>query len=369
MPLDFHSNDWPSLGVEVELQLVDATTHELSNAYEIVHDGLPQALQDSVKPEFLRCYLEINSKPCRTVAEIGADLSEKVDAVVKSAKERGIRVFWGATHPFSRWQRQEITPNPRYYMLAERMREALLRPVTFGMHVHVGVPSGDAAVLASDRLLPFLPMILALSCNSPFFHGRATGLHSHRIELLEGLPNGGLPPAYGTWAEYVRLYDQLKDSGSIQTSHELWWDARINGDLGTLEVRVCDLPADLPATLGLTALIQCLVWSFAFEAPGRTTWAPEMHPVLIRQNRWRAARYGMGAEFVDPWTLRPVAARDLLAHLIDHLMPAARHLGCQPELTHAAEMLQGHSGAESQLALYDETGSLAEVVRRLAVGG
>ncbi|WZO99755.1 YbdK family carboxylate-amine ligase [Isosphaeraceae bacterium EP7] len=369
MPLDFHRNDWPSLGVEVELQLVDKTTLELSNAYEVVHDGVPQALRDSVKPELLRCYLEINSKPCRTVSEIESDLSEKVDAVVHSASEHGIRVFWGATHPFSRWQQQEITPNPRYYMLAERLKETLLRPVTFGMHVHVGVPSGEAAIRASDRLLPFLPMILALSCNSPFFNARATGLHSNRVELLEGLPNGGLPPEFGSWDAYVRLFDQLKNSDSIQTSHELWWDARINTELGTLEVRVCDLPANLPSALGLTALIQCLVWSFAFEETGKTTWAPEMHQVLIRQNRWRAARFGMGAEFVDPWTLRPVAARDLLAHLIDHLMPAARQLGCVAELTHAAEMVRGHSGAEQQLALFDETGDLTEVVRRLSVGG
>ncbi|CAN0476995.1 unnamed protein product, partial [Phaeothamnion confervicola] len=215
-------NDWPSLGVEVELQLVDQTTMELTNAFEVVHDGVPEGLRDSIKPEFLKCYLEINSSPCRTVSEIRRDLSSKIDAVVQSASRAGARVFWGATHPFSRWQQQEITPNPRYYMLAERLKETLRRPVTFGMHVHVGVPSGDAAIRASDRLLPFLPIILALSCNSPFFHGRATGLHSHRVELLEGFPTGGLPPKLSNWASYEDLYSTLQASGSIQTSHELY---------------------------------------------------------------------------------------------------------------------------------------------------
>src|SRR5262249_29618746 len=154
--------------------------------------------------------------------------------------------------------------------------------------------------------------------NSPFWQGRPTGLHAHRIELLEGLPTGGLPPHLRDWNDYLGLVEQLTDSGFIRTTKEIWWDVRPNARHGTVEVRICDMPPDLPSTLGLTALIQCLVYDLSRRID-RSDEEPECHPLIARQNRWRAARFGLGASLVDPRTREATPARQVILDLVDRL--------------------------------------------------
>ena len=180
---------------------------------EILAD-LPAELHDSVKPEFMQCYVEINTGVCRTVDEVEADLPPKIRAVERAADRHGVRLFWAATHPFSRWRDQQITPDERYYKLADCLQETVVRPVTFGLHVHVGVESGDKAIRIGHRIQRYLPILLAMSANSPFWHGRMTGHHAHRIEVLEGFPTGGMMPALGSWAEFPDLLGQMKAAGS-----------------------------------------------------------------------------------------------------------------------------------------------------------
>lgn len=361
---EFARNDHPSLGVEVELALVDAHSMGLRSAIGEVITGLPVSAADRAKCEFLQCYIELDTAVSRTVGEAGRDLAATIRAVESSAHRAGVALFWGGTHPFSRWREQAITPDPRYYQLAEEYQEVVRRPVTFGLHVHVGVASGDAAVAAMNRMADHLPILLALSSNSPFWQGRATGMHSHRIDLLEAIPTGGLPPALRGWGEYEELVESFTRSGFIKSTKELWWDVRPNPSYGTIEVRICDTPADLDAALGLTALIQCLV---AEPGASRAELARpcEARTLANRQNRWLARRYGLGARLVDPETGTPLAARDLARRLVDRLMPTAEALGCPAELARVAEMAARPSGAERQLALFAETGDLAEVVRRL----
>ena len=263
---DSAATRWPTLGVEVELQLVDARSMALQERHRARSSAdLPAALHDSVKPEFMQCYVEINTGVCRTVDEVEADLAPKIRAVERAADRHGVRLFWAATHPFSRWRDQQITPNERYYKLAALLQETVVRPVTFGLHVHVGVDSGDKAILVGHRIQRYLPILLAMSANSPFWHGRATGHHAHRIEVLEGFPTGGMMPALGSWAEFLDLLGQMKAAGFVDSHRELWWDVRPNAENGTIEVRICDMPADLPDVLGLTAMIQCLVQSLSEE--------------------------------------------------------------------------------------------------------
>lgn len=363
----FRRNDWPTLGVEVELQLVDDRTMELKSAVADVLADVPDRLRDSVKPEFMQCYVEINTGVCRTVDDVGADLARKVREVERAAARHGVRLFWAATHPFSRWRDQAITPDDRYYKLADLLRETVVRPVTFGLHVHVGVESGDKAVRVIDRLERYLPALLALSANSPLWHGRPTGHHAHRIELLEGFPTGGLPPRIRTWDGYLGLVEQLKRAGFIESHRELWWDVRPSAENGTVEVRICDMPPDLPSVLGLTALIQCLVRHLGAEID-RGADEPECHPLFTRQNRWRAYRFGMAAELVEPGTLEAVPARKLVSRLVSRLRDDAVALGCDRALDSVLEMVARPTGSERQLALLEETGDLAEVVRRLSDG-
>jgi carboxylate-amine ligase len=363
----FHRNEWPTLGVEVELQLVDAETMALRSAIGGVMARLPAGLLDSVKPEFMQCYVEIDTGVCRTVADVEADLAGKIRGVEQAAARCGVRLFWAATHPFSRWQDQQITPNDRYFKLAEQLRETVIRPVTFGLHVHVGVESGDKAILIGDRIVRHLPVLLALSANSPFWHGRLTGHHAHRIEVLEGFPTGGLPPKMRSWDEYSELVDRLQAAGFIESRRELWWDVRPNAANGTVEVRICDMPPDLPGVLGLTALIQCLVRDLSVEID-RGIGAPDWHPLMVRQNRWRACRFGLGANLVDAHTLETVPARRSAESLVRRLRTVAGDLGCAGHLEHAQEMAAGPTGSELQIGLFQETDDLSEVVRRLVEG-
>jgi carboxylate-amine ligase len=360
----FQRNDWPTLGVEVELQLVDAQSLALKSAIGDILAEIPEDLRESVKPEFMQCYVELNTDVCRTVDEVEGDLDWKVRVVEEAADRCGTRLVWAGTHPFSRWQEQEITPDERYYRLADLLRETVVRPVTFGLHVHVGVDSGDKAIGVGQRLLEHLPLLLALSANSPFWHGRLTGYHAHRVEILEAFPTGGLPPALRSWAEYEELVGQLKTAGFIESHRELWWDVRPNAINGTVEVRICDMPPNLPDLLGLTALIQCLVCQLS-DAINRGEPAPESHPLMLKQNRWRASRFGLGAELVDTTTLEAVPAPRAAERMARRLAPFAERLGCSRHLERVRDMANRATGAERQIAFFEQTGDLAEVVRRM----
>jgi carboxylate-amine ligase len=358
----FRGNSWPTLGVEIELQLVDAETMELRSAIHEILADVPAELRSSIKPEFMQCYVEVNTEICRTAAEAESDLAAKIRCVDSVARSRGLRLFWSGTHPFSRWRDQQITPDDRYFALADLLQETVIRPVTFGLHVHVGVPSGDVAIATIARLETYLPLLLALSANSPFWHGRFTGHHAHRVEILEGLPTGGLPPRMRGWDDYLRLVDQMRTAGFIDSERELWWDARPNAENGTIEVRICDMPPDLPTLAAECALIQCLVHELAYATDDELS-EPPCGSVMIRQNRWRACRYGMDAELVDPSTLHAVSARDALKTLVSRLQPMAAKLGCAGYLDSMRGRIAQPTGSERQIALFQQTGDLRESVR------
>ena len=235
--IDFHSNKSPSLGIEIELGLVDEHTMALSSSFADLNEHLPHSDEESFKPELMQCVMEINTKVCTTVDEAGDDLRSKLTEVELATDELGLRLWWGATHPFSTWREQQVTPNDRYLQLVELLQELARRLVTFGLHVHVGVDSGDKAVMICDRILRHLPTFLALSVSSPFWEARKTGLQSHRSKVMEGLPTAGLPTLMRNWSEYVWLVNHMVDTGFINTIREIWWDVRPHHKFGTVEVR------------------------------------------------------------------------------------------------------------------------------------
>jgi len=362
----FVTNERPTLGVEIELNLVDSQTMALrSGVLEILND-LPPELEQSVKPELFQSYLEINSKVCQNVAEAESDLTEKLRVVRQLAARRGMRLHWGGTHPFSRWQEQEVTPNERYLNLIELLQETARRLVTFGLHVHVGVDSGDKAIMVVDRIFQHLPTLLALSVNSPFWQGRLTGLHSQRSKIMETLPTAGLPPLMRNWSEYTWLLNHMVETGFIKTIREIWWDVRPHHNFGTVEVRICDVPPSLKHVLGLTALVQCLVYELSQEIE-RGTYQYSCHPFMIRQNKWRAARYGLDAKLVDPSTYKAVPARKVVRTLLSSLQDRASELGCASYLDIIRDMLDEPTGSVLQMRAFEETNDLAEVVRRMLV--
>src|SRR6478609_5873444 len=321
--IDFHRNERPTVGIELELGLVDANTMALTSAYEpliarLTADGHQGGGAECFKPELMQCVLEVNTKVCETIVQAEQDLRAKLAIVEAACDALNLRLWWGATHPFSTWQDQRITPDDRYLMLVNLLQETARRLITFGLHIHVGVDSGDKAIMICDRILRQLPTLLALSVNSPFWNGRETGLHSHRSKVMETLPTSGLPPLMRNWSEYTWLLNHMVETGFIKTIREIWWDVRPHHNFGTVEVRICDMPPTLRHVLGLTALVQCLVHDLSEEID-RGTYQYNCHPFMIRQNKWRACRYGMDARLVDPLTFKAVPARKLVRDLLDRL--------------------------------------------------
>lgn len=361
--LEFTVNDRPTLGVELELQLVGQQDQALHSAIEQLLAAVPDGLQDSVKPELMQCYVEINTDVCQSVSEVRDDLTRKLKVLNGIVDSLGLHLLWAATHPFSSWRDQEITVNARYDRLVGLMEDVARRLVTFGMHVHVGVDSGDKAVMVCDRMQQYLPLLLALSCNSPFWEGRNTGLRSNRSKVIEALPTAGLPYQMRNWSEYVWLVRHLEETGFINTIREIWWDIRPHHNFGTVEIRVCDVPPNLDQVLAITALVQCLVHAISSEIDEGSFFA-EYHPMMVAQNKWRAIRYGCDAVLIGTRDYQPRTVNEINEMLIERLSDVARDLGCLAELEFIREIPE-RTGARQQLRIYDETNSKSEVVRRM----
>ena len=362
--LTFTHNDAPTIGVELELQIVDADTYALSNSIEKILAKIPESLSGQVKPELMQCYLEINTGICKTVRDAGNDLRGKLEDLEQVTDPLGLKLFWAATHPFSSWREQQITVNDRYFRLVELMQDVARRLVTFGLHIHIGVDTGDKAIMICDRMLRHLPLLLALSSNSPFWEGRNTGLCSNRSKIMEGLPTAGLPRQMRNWSEYVWLINHLVDTGFINTIREIWWDIRPHHTFGTVEIRVCDMPARLDHVLAITALVQCLVQAISYEIE-EGTFQSEYHPMMVEQNKWRATRFGADARLVDSSdSYKQHSVQEMTDKLIELLLPQARVLDCVDELKSSAQ-LASSTGAKQQLAIYEETDARKEVVRQM----
>lgn len=364
--LDFHSNDRPTIGIELELGLVDEQTMALSSSIGEVLERLP-ADSPFYKPELMQCTIEINTGVCETVAEAEADLRGKILKVQRIVDELGLRLWWGSTHPFSLWSDQKVTPNERYENLVHLLQEMARRLVTFGLHVHVGVDSGDKAVMICDRIMQHLPTLLALSCSSPFWENRSTGLQSHRSKVMEGLPTAGLPTLMRNWSEYVWLVNHMVDTGFINTIREIWWDVRPHHNFGTVEVRVCDMPGNLQDTLAIAALIQCLVTALSAEID-EGAYQHDCHPMMVRQNKWRAARFGTRAHLVNSYTYEVQPINNLVAMLISRLNGTAEALECSDYFAHNQVIANHPSWSDRQESILRETGDRAEVVRQLTAG-
>jgi carboxylate-amine ligase len=367
--IDFTRNERPTVGIELELGLLDGRTMALTSAYGLLEarlaaEGHHNGESSNFKPELMQCVLEINTGICETIGDAEQDLREKIAIVESACDALGLRLWWGATHPFSTWADQKITPDERYLQLVNLLQEMARRLVTFGLHVHVGVDTGDKAVMICDRIMRHLPTLLALSVSSPFWEGRKTGLQSHRSKVMEGLPTAGLPTLMRNWSEYVWLVNHMIDTGFINTIREIWWDVRPHHNFGTVEVRVCDMPANLTDTLAIAALVQCLVKALSDEIDNGT-YQHDSHPMMVQQNKWRAARFGNQASLVDTDTYRVSSLSRTVERLVEMLMPTAKELRCENYLAHCVTMSESPSAAQRQLDLLAETNDPREVVRRL----
>ena len=362
--LDFAANDSPTIGVELELGIVDGETMALSSSVGQLLPQLPEEVARFVKPELMQSCIEVITGVCSSVDEAGEELRTKLRAVETVCDQNGVALWWGATHPFSPWRDQQVTPNERYHDLVNSLQEMARRLVTFGLHIHVGVDSGDKAVMICDRILQHLPTLLALTASSPFWENRNTGLHSQRSKIMEGLPTAGLPPLMRNWSEYVWLVNQMVESGFINTIREIWWDVRPHHNFGTVEVRVCDMPGNLEDVLAIAALVQSLVKTLS-DMIDNGAYQHDCHPMMVRQNKWRAARFGTHAKLVNSFTYEVQSLGLVVNSLVEKLSPVAEDLGCLHHLEHTRAMGAAASWADKQITILEKTGSPQEVVRQL----
>jgi carboxylate-amine ligase len=360
--IEFTSNAEPTLGIEIELALVDGSTMALSNSIEQVLPQIPEHLAGSIKPELMQSYVEINTGVCHTIGEAEDDLRQKLIVLERITDELGLRLYWSGTHPFSHWREQRVTVNDRYQLLVELLQDMARQLVCFGLHVHVGVNSGDKAVMICDRIMRHLPTLLALSSNSPWWENRVTGLCSHRAKIMEGLPTAGLPPLMRNWSEYVWLVRHMIETGFINTIREIWWDVRPHHNFGTVEVRMCDVLGNLEDNLAVAGLIQCLIKALSDEID-RGTYQHDCHPTFVRQNKWRASRFGLDAVLIDPLTFEPRSVPAIVGRMVDDLRPIAEQLQCVDRLEHVASLSRGTSWADRQLDTLHAKGNSADVVR------
>jgi carboxylate-amine ligase len=361
VPYTFNSNQTHTLGVEVELQLVDARTQALSNSIQQILDRVPEKWAGKIKPELMQSYCEFNTDVCETVKDVERDLGEKLAWGQAVADELGLKFLWGGTHAFSPWSDQLYSPGERYEWLTRVMRDISRRLVVFGLHVHVGVDSGDKAIQLCDRMLRHLPTLLALSANSPLWSGRDTGLASYRTKIMEALPTAGLPFHMRNWSEYVWLIDHLIATDFIRSIREIWWDVRPHAGFGTVEVRIMDMPMCMPHLLGLVSMTHALVAGIS-EDIDKGAYLYDCHPMIAKENKWHAARYGLDARFVDPDTMQARPARQMARQLIQRCLPFAERLGCGEELIYLDDIIDSGTGAERQRQVFQRTGDAREVV-------
>jgi glutamate---cysteine ligase / carboxylate-amine ligase len=346
-----------TLGIEEEYQLISAESHELVPRFDEI---AAEADDERVRQELMTSVLEAATGVHGRVSGAIGEVREIRARLRDAAGRRGALIASAGTHPFSRWEHQEITDTPRYQGVVEELRWVAEQVAIFGLHVHVAVPTADAAAATTTALRTHIPELLALSANSPYWQGHATGLASTRSKVFETMPRSGLPPRLDSYGEFEELVRRGTAAGFFEDYTYLWWDVRPHPKLGTVELRAFDAQTRIENVAAIAALTQCLVATFAERRP-----APQPR-TLVDENKWRAARYGLDADLVDLAhdTERP--AREAIRELVEAASSAARRLGCRDELAEVERVLERGSGADEQRRVHDSDGGLLAVSRWVA---
>jgi glutamate---cysteine ligase / carboxylate-amine ligase len=359
---EWHPSRSYTVGLEEEVMLLDPVDWGLAHAGERVLAALPRALADHAAAETHQATIELATSPHPTVEDAAAESAHLRAGLSHELAARGLRAASAGTHPLALWTDTRVSSSARYQLVYESMRELARREPTFALHVHIGVDEPDRALRLQNRLRTHLPLLLALSANSPFWQARNTGLASARTPIFQAFPRVGIPRAFPSYAHYVEAVDQLLRCEAFPAPTFLWWDVRLQPGLGTVEIRVMDAQITARNTATLAALVQTLAHLELEEgyAARRHVYAEE----VIQENRFLAARDGIDARFIDPVTERRVPGRELLEDLLLAARPHAEQLGCEDALEPLVDQTW-ESGAARQRTLAAER-DLSEVIEFLA---
>ena len=352
----FHDSMPGTLGVEMEWLTVDAETGIQIPAAPAVFDTVGPSLR--IKPELFTSTIEINSDIHNNTPACVEEISGHYQTVSDILSHQNAALLSSATHPFARWRDQQITDDPRYKRLLDRLQWMARRFNIFGIHVHVGMPDGDTCIQAMNHLLPIMPVFLAISANSPYWQGEDTGLAASRIKIFEGLSQGGMPFYFKNWQDFEHCAGRLEATGSIDSVRDIWWEMRPHPDFGTLEIRIGDMPIRREDATAYNAYVRAE--AIAAMSMSET---PCVHPSLIRENRWRACRYGMAATIIDPASEELLPVLDWLETRLEYL---AGHGADSSELDIVAGQIpqwrKNGGGAEIQRQLYDTDADFSAMI-------
>ena len=368
MRIDFNPSERSSLGVEWELELVDLDTRQLTAASdEILRDISAEGdgQHPKAKHELLQSCVEVITGVCTTVAEAKEDLAATVAEVQAAATKYNIGLMCSGSHPTTDWATQKITDDDRYRLLVERNQWLARQLQIFGIHVHVGIRAPEKAIPIVNALLAYIGHFLALSASSPYWIGSDTGLASYRSKVFEGLPTAGIPFQLSGWDHFESYMEVLISTQTIQTVREVWWDIRPHPRFGTVELRICDGLPTLEEIGAVAALSQCLVERLDNQLDQGYT-LPRPAPWVVRENKWRAARYGLDADLLVDSGGRLLPVTTALTDLVEDLTPVATRLGCLDELHTIPQIIEvGGSYQRQRRAAEANGGDLTAVVDSL----
>jgi len=367
MPAMEHRFTGPSytLGIEEELMIVDEETLDLANSIErLLADLTEIPTEGEVKPELMESVCEIATTPVRNTAEAGHQLRALRRTVNQVAQQHGLAIGSAGTHPFALWEDQRIVARPRYRDIISGLQFVARQEIIFGIHVHVGLDDPDKAIHVTNGMRVHLPLLLALSANSPFWRGDTTGLDSTRTPIFRAFPRVGIPPRYDDFADWARRIEFMMQSKVIGDYTYLWYDVRPHPNFGTVEVRVMDSQTRVEHTLALAALVQAMVKELAEhydEGKGLSHYPYEM----LDENKWLAARHGLGAYLVDLPDKERVPVPELARRVMARLRPHAEELGSEADFDCLEEILDRGNGASRQVVVHEANHDLREVVREI----
>src|SRR5438128_269596 len=351
-----------TLGIEEEFQMVDRSTGQLSSQImTIMEEGVP-IFGEQIKPEMLQPTVELISNVYPDIVAARREQQRLRGQLARLLAGEGLALISAGTHPRAAWSDQLTTPNERYNELLEEFQDVARSVLIYGLHVHVGVENNDIALTLMNQLRTWLPHLLALSSNSPFWSGRLTGLKSYRTIVWKRFHRSGLPDTFQTWSDFEHYVQTLIKTGCIDNGKKIWWDIRPHPFFGTVEFRIFDIPLTLNDVIGIAAVCQSLVAKLSWlNKHGRDTYVVPRN--LLEENKWRVARYGLDAEIVDFEQERTLSIRDSIRELLDMVDDVADDLGTRSDLNYIRKLVDDPrgTGADRQIALYKKTGSIYAV--------
>lgn len=350
-----------TLGIEEEFQTIDPETRELRSHMSKLVDGGQIVLQERVKAEMHQAVVEVGTNICHNIQEARQEVAFLRREIIELAERQNLHLASAGTHPFSDWQHQLITPNERYDRLIEEMRDVARSNLIFGMHVHVGIASRNEGIQIMNAVRYFLPHIYALSTNSPFWCGRNTGFKSYRSKVFDKFPRTGIPDYFSSAAEYDEYIALLVKTGCIDNGKKIWWDIRLHPFFDTIEFRICDVPMRVDETICLAAIMQALVAKVYKLQRANLNFRPYRR-MLIAENKWRAARYGIEGKLIDFGKQEEVPTHQLIYELLEFIDDVVDELGSREECEYVHQILKNGTGADRQLAVFNETNDLKAVV-------